>query len=328
MFNKIIKAIHNQLERDEDLILHEQFYDESLKCNVLIAISTKRIFIFVDSRDNAEIKFFSLDFCSKFVKGKGYMQISFNDGTSYKLSYLDETENVLKISETLGKYATKTKNTKIKKKVTNKGNILKTLLVLVIIAAISGGGVLGYHFYQEYKEAELLAEQQAANEATIQEAEASILAYENQISFAISMENRLATYSLLITELETLANSIEISDKTFDWDSVESKIQELNVNYSEIKITDEDTSVDMVTVNQSSDYISKNVTIVNQNLVNVLSLMEDNIDNKFADDPTLLIYIVDNLEDTQSLIEGLITSMNTETDLMNTKIVELEAIVK
>lgn len=331
MENEIIKQIVGSFPEGEEYITSVKIFRTDVQCHSFLILSNKRLFIFDNKVGNDDVEFFALDNITE-IKKTGDEIVIKGSNWSLPTSFFDY-ENVRPFFEKMAFLTNPILEEKRQIEITAKKekkshkirNFLKAFFILVIISGISVGGTLAYRAYTLNKEKETKQQQLAEKQKFNQKLDEQIYQINNQMQFGDNYQERLDTYLTFIEELQKEINSFDASDKTSNIDSFKTNINTLAIKFKDIQISDEDMSDYNVVVSQEPGYISKDTKVINQNIDMILSNVKNNIDNRFSDDPSLLINIKQMVEDTITMGLDLKTKIDSEKELLYQKSVELES---
>lgn len=331
MENEIIKQIINSFPEGEEYITSVKVFRTDEQCHSFLILSNKRLFIFDNKVGNDDVEFFILENITEIKKTEDTIIIKGNDWT-LPTSFLDYEkvkpffEKLAFLTNPILEEKKQIEMTVKKEKKSHKiKTFLKAVLILGVISGISAGGTLAYRAYTLNKEQETKQQQLVEKQKFNQKLDEEISQINNQMQFGDNYQARLDAYIALIEELQKEINGVDVSDKTSNLDTFKTNINTLAIKFKDIRISDEDMSDYNVAVSQEPGYIGKDTQVINQNIDTVLVNIKDNVDNRFSNDPSLLINIKQMVEDTMTMTMELKTKIDSEKELLYQKSVELES---
>lgn len=336
MQNQILKEITSSFPNGEEIVSFTKVYRQEKNCNCFLVLSNLRLFLYDNTPDNDCVNFFALKNISEIQKIDNIFIIKINDMEDLYLSYISDNETTKDFFEKLSfltqpilEEKKQVQEIAVKeKKEKRKRGYLTAFLALLVIFILSAGGTLGYRYYLVQQEEASKQEQLEKKQATIKKTEQRIELAEQQITFNERYRKRLETYSTFLISLSENLEILDISDKTMDWDIFKKEMNTQNLSFTDIKIENEDMLDPGAYVNEDKGYIATKTKIINQNIQGVLDNIISNIDTKFSDNASLLITIKETCDDTKTLIDNLINSLEVERDLLEDSITELKASLK
>ena len=312
-------------------------YRESVQSDTYLYLTNQRLFLFDNVIDNDKIEFFNLIGFTKIEKFENRIIIDINGKEPLILTFLDETEFVQAFLIKLETLTTpiirsnieKSERIKEDRKLKKTRRVLVSILILVVIGVVAFGSTVAYRSYVISQEEATKEEQFVKKEERQKEIKKSISKIKKQIIFGKGYKKRLETYATYLKDLNTTIGTIDISDKTTNWNELNKTINEKSISFKEIKISNEDMLDYGIYINQKKNYIHSKSKIINQNIEDILKNMIEGIEDKFTESTSvMMITIKETGEDTLQLISKLKDLIDTEKELLNDKMMELKAELK
>lgn len=328
----ITETLKESFIDDEVLIDECQMFFEEENCEYKMYLSSKRLFLYKKLPDNENIEYFLLNTITSLKKIEDTLIIGGIREYDAHFSYLSETDDIKSFIEKLSYLTIPLIEEKVKikaeqeKKINQKKTkkILSIILSLILIGGLSAGGVYGVVYFSEQQKIKEEQIRKEAEQARIASLNKSIQDSENQIKFMDNYKDRIDVYCDFLNNIEKEISGIDISSKKTNWKTLSNTFNQYKGKYEEIKIKEEDMKDYDIVINKKKGYIQNTTIIANQNIETVLRSIQENIPNKFSNDPTLLPTSKSICEDTLTLLKDLKKDMKQESELIDKNILELK----
>lgn len=328
----ITETLKESFIDDEVLIDECQMFFEEENCEYKMYLSSKRLFLYKKLPDNENIEYFLLNTITSLKKIEDTLIIGGIREYDAHFSYLSETDDIKSFIEKLSYLTIPLIEEKVKikaeqeKKINQKKTkkILSIILSLILIGGLSAGGVYGVVYFSEQQKIKEEQIRKEAEQARIASLNKSIQDSENQIKFMDNYKDRIDVYCDFLNNIEKEISGIDISSKKTNWKTLSNTFSQYKGKYEEIKIKEEDMKDYDIVINKKKGYIQNTTIIANQNIETVLRSIQENIPNKFSNDPTLLPTSKSICEDTLTLLKDLKKDMKQESELIDKNILELK----